>query len=91
MFLTEIPLWSQRQNFLATAFPVTPVRVLVSPPIGNTCTPTQFPIPLTLLSTGVINIWGSRKYGDPPSPNSREFGDPFVSLGILCDRVRQRT
>ena len=25
--------------------------------------------------------------GDPPSPNSREFGDPFVYLGILCDRV----
>ena len=36
----------------------------------------------------VINIWGSRKYGDPPSLNSREFGDPFVNLGILCNRVR---
>ena len=45
----------------------------------------------TKTRTGVINIWGSRKYGDPPFPNSREFGDPFVNLGILCDRVRQRT
>ena len=34
--------------------------------------------------SGVINIWGSRKYGDPPSPNSREFGDPFVNLSVQC-------
>ena len=52
---------------------------------------TPVPVRTRYFGSSVINISGSRKYGDPRPQNSREFGNPFVNLGILCDRVRQRT
>ena len=33
------------------------------------------------LSSGVIQIWGPHRFGDPPSLNLREFGDPRIDLG----------
>ena len=42
---------------------------------------------LSARGTGVIKIWGPRRFGDPPSPILRRNGDPCVKMATLTHTV----